>query len=396
VFVGVRLKAGAAGSFSSLMPPFVLGPLRRPGGTWRRLAICGRYLVPWVAPLVLAGCPQLMDDEFEVSASQPSTPGAAGGSSANVLGSSGSGGSGNQAGTGAGPAASDDALCADGLMSGSELGIDCGGDCQPCGCDGTFGEPELITGLGLTGKLWGPTPSRDNRTLYFSLAVDDRENIYQATRSDRGSAFNAATPLGSMNSTELDGTPFLTPDGLTFYLFSLRSGGPGGRDLWMATRQSSTSDFSTPVLVQGVNTDKLEYLPWLSPDGLGLFFVSTRGGGQGASDIWLARRPTLTDPFTTVTNVSELNTSSRDEGITLSRDGLTAIFASNRSGGDVDLWLAPRPSLDSPFSEPANLSEVNSTADDSDPRLSTDGHELFFSSSRNGSQLLWHAWRDCP
>lgn len=89
-------------------------------------------------------------------------------------------------------------------------------------------------------------------------------------------------------------------------------------------------------------------------------------------------------------------TSSRDEGITLSSDGLTAIFASNRSGGDVDLWLGLRPNLDGPFSEPVNLSEVNSTADDGDPRLSNDGHELFFTSLRNGSQLLWHAWRDCP
>jgi Tol biopolymer transport system component len=178
-------------------------------------------------------------------------------------------------------------------------------------------------------------------------------------------------------------------------LFSSRS---GNRDLWMSTRQSPSSDFSTPVLIENVNTDAIEYLPWLAPDNLSLYFVSTRTGGQGASDIWVATRPTLTDRWATVTNLSELNTAQRDEGITLSRDGLTAIFSSNRgdASGNMDLWMALRGSVDAPFSEPVNLTEINSSADDADPHLSNDGHELFFSSMRNGSQVLWHAWRDCP
>jgi Tol biopolymer transport system component len=391
------------------MPHLVLGPLRRPGVSWRRIVLSSRCLVPWLAPLALAGCPQLMDDEFEVGASQLGTAGAvsspaaggqASGGSAGTVGVAaagpGSGGS-SQGGTGASPAVAVTA-CEDGLMNGAELGVDCGGDCEPCGCDGTFQEPELVTGLGLVPKLWGPMPSRDNRTLYFSQQSETgAENIYQATRTDqRGSAFTAATPFTIMNSNgALDGTPFITPDGLSFFLFSSRG---GNRDLYLSTRQSATADFSSPVLVQNVNTAQVEYLPWLAPDALGLFFVSTRSGGQGASDIWQARRGSLTDQWSNVTNVGELNTSQRDEGITLSRDGLTAIFASNRDGGegDVDLWLALRTSLDGPFSEPINLTEVNSSADDVDPHLSNDGHELFFSSLRNGTQVLWHAWRDCP
>jgi WD40 repeat protein len=406
------------------MPPLVLGLLRRPGVSWRRIVISGRALVPWLAPLVLAGCPQLMDDEFEVgTASQPgSLGGAAGSSSSSAAGSSGSAGSssgsggpqaggagGGSGGTGSASSSSSqggtgtvavtiEPSCTDGVMNGEELGVDCGADCEPCGCDGTFQEPELLTGFGLEPKLWGPMPARDDHTLYFSQQDDAGvENVYQATRSDRGSVFAAATQLTIVNSNQApDGTPFITPDGLSFFLFSSRTGSRD-RDIWMSTRQSATADFSSPVLVQGVNSDALDQLPWLAPDGLGLYFMSTREGGQGASDIWLAKRATLTDQWSTVVNVSELNTSQRDEGITLSRDGLTAIFASNRDDGeDVDLWLALRSSLDSPFSEPVNLSEVNSSDNDVDPHLSNDGHELFFSSSRSGSQLLWHAWRDCP
>jgi WD40 repeat protein len=413
----------------------VLGPLRRPGVSWRRIVTSGRTFVAWLAPLALAGCPQLMEDEFEVgSASQPGTAnggagaavgsaGASGSGTGNGAASSGAGGGSGRAGSGNGGSASASnnnggsspgpagtggtnqtvpavATCSDGAMNGGETGVDCGGSCEPCGCDGTFDEPELLTGFGLDPKLWGPMPSIDNGTLYFSRQDENQvENIYQATRDDRGTSFSLATALPVVNSsTAPDGTPFLTPDGLSFYLFSTRTGGVGDRDLYISTRNTTADDFSTPVLVGNVNSISLEYLPWLAPDRLSLYFVSNRGGGQGSSDIWVARRGVLTDQWGVPSNVSELNTSVRDEGITLSRDGLTAIFASNRDGGEgnVDLWLALRSSVDVPFSEPVNLTEVNSAGDDVDPHLSNDGHELFFSSGRSGEQLLYRAWRDCP
>lgn len=412
----------------------VLGPLRRPGVSWRRFATSSRTALAWLTPLALAGCPQLMEDEFDVgSASQPGTAnggegtatanagagGAAGGNgtagsggAGGVSGSSNNGGSGSSSNANGGSSGSRAGAggtnitvpatpsCGDGALNGTETGVDCGGPCEPCGCDGTFEEPELLTGLGLDPLLWGPMPSSDNGTLYFSRQDTNLvENIYQATRSDRGTTFAPATPLTIVNSSSApDGTPFITPDGLGFYLFSSRTPGVGEQDLYISTRNTSADDFSSPVLVGNVNSSVLDYLPWLAPDRLGLYFVSTRGGGQGATDIWVARRGTLTDQWTTPTNVSELNTSARDEGITLSRDGLTAIFASDRGGGegDVDLWLALRTSLDAAFSEPVNLSEVNSTGVDADPHLSNDGHELFFSSNRGGEQLLYRAWRDCP
>lgn len=418
------------------MLQLVLGPLRRPGVSWRRIVTSGRTVVSCLTPLVLAGCPQLMEDEFDVgSASQPGTASGSGGTETASAGTGGVGGSGpsNNGGSGGGGSGSSNGgsgssgssggsnanggsgasqggtggtnivatpSCGDGAMNGLESGVDCGGECDPCGCDGTFEEPELLTGFGLDPKLWGPMPAIDNETLYFSRQdANQVENIYQATRSDRGTVFSLGTPLTIVNSsTAPDGTPFLSPDGLSFYLFSIRTGGIGDRDLYISTRNTTADDFSTPVLVGNVNSTGFEYLPWLAPDRLSLYFVSNRPGGQGASDIWVARRGALTDQWTTPTNVSELNTTLRDEGMTLSRDGLSIIFASNRAGGagNVDLWLALRTSLDAPFSEPVNLTEVNTGDDEVDPHLSNDGHELFFSSNRDGEQLLYRAWRDCP
>jgi hypothetical protein len=87
----------------------------------------------------------------------------------------------------------------------------------------------------------------------------------------------------------------------------------------------------------------------------------------------------------------------RGRKLTLSFDGLEALFVSDRAPGlgGSDLWSSSRPGLDSPFSSPTNLGEGNSPAADLDVTLSANGLELVFSSSRDGTFELWHAERQC-
>ncbi len=86
-----------------------------------------------------------------------------------------------------------------------------------------------------------------------------------------------------------------------------------------------------------------------------------------------------------------VNSSFTDTHATISKDGLTLIFASNRAGGlgDFDLWVSKRDSLDDCWKTPQNLCpdlnncSVNSSSEDSTPNLTTDGHWLFFNSKRS-------------
>ncbi len=76
-----------------------------------------------------------------------------------------------------------------------------------------------------------------------------------------------------------------------------------------------------------------------------------------------------------------------EQGPFLSRDGLTLYFASNRPGpgaqGGLDIWVTQRASLQDPWEPPQNLGpNINSSGDETEPSLSTDGHWLFFHSSR--------------
>jgi Tol biopolymer transport system component len=125
--------------------------------------------------------------------------------------------------------------------------------------------------------------------------------------------------------------------------------------------------------------------------------MSDRAGGQGKSDIWLAERSSATDTFSAPRELSELNTSAHEGGMTLSPDGLTIIFVSDRAGGsgDTDLWTATRAQATDAFSVPSNLGAVNSSAADDDPKLSSDGRELLFSSTRDGQRNIWRTLRSC-
>jgi hypothetical protein len=277
--------------------------------------------------------------------------------------------------------------------SSADAGLD-GLDGAPC-ADG-FGEftaPEILTGLDLDGSLYGPALSRDGRTLFFSLELDDTETLYQASRVEPAtSAFSTPTAIEELSSSGRDGTPFLSSDGLSLYFDSERDGGQGGRDLWVARRTEPQAPFGAPAALVELNTPDLELLPWLTSDGLTLLFVSSRG--QAGDDIWLSRRGKPTDAFSAPVPVEALNDPADDGRAVLSADGRIAFLASRR-GGNADLWTATRATPDAEFSAPENLVALNSPATDWDVTLSASGRELVFASDRSGTLRLWHALRAC-
>ena len=97
-----------------------------------------------------------------------------------------------------------------------------------------------------------------------------------------------------------------------------------------------------------------------------------------------------------------INTAANEQGPSLSKDGLTLYFGSDRTGGSgsFDLWIARRGCLDCSWDAPVNVgSVVNTAASETGPSLSIDGHLLFFTSTRSGGpggQDLWVSRRADP
>ena len=73
--------------------------------------------------------------------------------------------------------------------------------------------------------------------------------------------------------------------------------------------------------------------------------------------------------------------------------GLRLYFSSDRAGTGRDLYVAERPSLSEPFSAPQPISELNTPSLEADPWLSPDLRYLVFASDRSGDSEIYEAWR---
>jgi len=131
-----------------------------------------------------------------------------------------------------------------------------------------------------------------------------------------------------------------------------------------------------------VNSSAWDGEPSISSDGLSLYFGSQRSGGYGGADIWVTTRATVSDPWGQAVNLGPIiNTPLDDVDVCISADGLSLYIDSFREGGygSSDIWVSKRETLSDPWSEPVNLGPTINTYGESAPSISTDGLVLFFS-----------------
>ena len=202
------------------------------------------------------------------------------------------------------------------------------------------------------GYEYGPDVSSDGLSLYFNTWRSDDVDVLVTTRAATNEPWGPPVNLGlPINTSANESSPHISDDGLSLYFCDwgmqvrYRPSGMGHEDLWIATRASVSDPWGPPVNLGGpVNTAYREDSPDTSADGLLLLFSSNRPGGFGGSDIWMSRRTTIEEDWGPPVNLGPgVNGPARDEGPTISVDGKTLHFHSNRSGGvgGYDLWQVP-------------------------------------------------------
>jgi hypothetical protein len=183
-----------------------------------------------------------------------------------------------------------------------------------------------------------------------------------------------------------DWAPAVSGDERVMVFASWRSGGTGGSDLWIATRPDVDRPFSAPEPIAELNTPDFESGPSLSADGLTICFESDRPGGAGSADLYVASRRDRGSRFDAPVALAAVNSGDWDANCNLDGAGLSIVFAGRvaSGGGGKDLWTASRPDTSAAFRAPAPLSGANTQHAEDQPCLSADGLALYFASDRPG------------
>jgi hypothetical protein len=288
------------------------------------------------------------------------------------------------------------------VLAGVVVGLLVGG--QSASADFIFGDPvNLGPPINTSSNEGTFCLSSDDLEIYVSsnrpgtYGIGD---IWVSTRATINDNWTEPVNLGPIvNSPFPDTVEYISTDGLELYFDALnRPGGKGGWDIWKTVRSTKDDPWSEPTnLGTPFNTPDHDWRACISPGGLNFYFVSTRPGGYGGADIWAVYRSTTEDPWAQIVNLGQpINSSSDDSGPCISRDGLVFFFQSTRSGGygGHDLWMATRRTIDDDWNAPVNLGRtLNSASDEILPAISADGSILLFCSPRPGGQGAWDIYQ---
>jgi len=230
--------------------------------------------------------------------------------------------------------------------------------------------------------------SMDEELMLFTrkgIGPGDHESFFQAVKS--GGQWQPAVEMEPpVNSTGNQGALCLSPDGMLLFMTCCsRRDSYGTCDLYVSRR--SGGRWSEPLnLGEDVNSTAWDSQPCLSVDGKTLYFVSTRRGGFGGSDIWMTAIQSDGRWGTPVNLGDTINTSSNEMAPFIHEDGRTLYFSSSGHAGmgGADLFMA-RKGTGGNWSVPVNIGyPVNTRNDEINLVINPMGNAAYISSAKPG------------
>nr|WP_294795955.1 OmpA family protein [uncultured Mucilaginibacter sp.] len=239
------------------------------------------------------------------------------------------------------------------------------------------------TAINTAADEYSPVVTADENTIIFTRQINGNEDFYNSTKID--SAWQKATYLSSRINTPNfnEGSEAISPDGkYLFFTGCNRPDGMGRCDIYVVQKRGD--DWDKPFnLGSPLNTSGWESQPSISPDGGTLYFVSNRPGGYGGYDIWKSKLgakgwgiPENLGPT--------VNTPYNEQSPFIHPDDSTLYFCSDGwpGMGGQDLFVS-RLSKDGKWQEPENLGHpINSNGNETGLSLTANGEYAFFSSNK--------------
>ncbi|MGE5395436.1 MAG: OmpA family protein [Candidatus Saccharibacteria bacterium] len=250
-------------------------------------------------------------------------------------------------------------------------------------------------------EYW-PSLTVDGQMMVFTrlvgssrLAGHPRQMIqedFYASRLVNGQ-WQPSEPLSSVNTENNEGAQSISADGkLLFFTICGREDGHGSCDIYFSGNRkgvwSKALNAGSPV-----NSGAWETQPSISANGKTLFFVSNRSGGKGGTDLWQSDLLGFSDRgipiWSKPVNLGDsINTPGNENSPFIHSDGQTLYFASDYWDGlgGYDIFYS-RKVNNSYWTKPRNIGyPINSFRDEQGLIVDAMGRNAYYSSDRPGSQ----------
>ncbi|MBK9732276.1 MAG: PD40 domain-containing protein [Chitinophagaceae bacterium] len=231
-----------------------------------------------------------------------------------------------------------------------------------------------------------PSLTGDEKTIVFTRRIGNgrnaNEDFFQSVQ--KNTIWSNTQPLNGINSAYNEGAQSMTPDGsIIYFVVCDKPNGYGSCDIYFT--QKKGVQWSEPRNVGApVCTNAWETQPSISADGKILFFTSTRTGGKGGSDIWISTKDKNGKWSNPVNAGDSINTPLDEKTPFFHSDGMTLYFSSpGHPGIGKDDIFYSRKKEDGSWSRAVNIGyPINTKNDENSLIVSLDGKHAYFASDR--------------
>jgi outer membrane protein OmpA-like peptidoglycan-associated protein/tetratricopeptide (TPR) repeat protein len=259
-----------------------------------------------------------------------------------------------------------------------------------------FNPKNLGTAINNELDQYWPTISVDEQTFVFTQLVPkdpNNEEVFGNRQEDfyistfRNNGWEPARFAGApLNTPDNEGAQTLSADGKEIYFTACnRRDGYGLCDIYYS--RWNGQDWTIPQNIGApVNTKFKETQPSLSPDGHTLYFASNRTGGKGGLDLWqstLQQDGNWSEPI----NLGDsINTAGEEQSPFIHPDNQTLYFSSTglTGLGRFDLFVT-RKNNQGKWIKPMNLGyPINTNFSEEGLIVNAKGNTAYYSSTRDG------------
>lgn len=240
----------------------------------------------------------------------------------------------------------------------------------------------LGSGVNTSAQEYLPCLFLDGKSLVFTRVVRGQEDFYISKLKDDGN-WGTAEPISQLNTSNNEAGETISADGKTIVFVACSyKDSYGTCDLYISYFKKGKWTASENMGAQ-INSSAWDSEPSLSADGQTLYFASNRTGGYGESDIWVSQKSKDGKWQKPVPLPAPINDAYKSESPFIHPDGKSLYFRSNiKSGmGGYDLYKSNLRE-DGTWSEPINLgAPINSTQDEGALVVSPDGRYGYYASN---------------